>query len=572
MSDATRKRKARAPVDRPDIITFATHPSFLGLSISPAQETLLRGIYGLPLVTDEQRAIWALCTERPYIVGHQYPEASVLAGARSGKDSRIAAVVVLYEALFGGHAERAAKGETVMIPLIAQDARASGIAYGYIRSYLEQSPALASQLAGEPLTDRLTLTNGVVIACMPCTRTTARGFSIPVAVLDEVAFYRLEGAANSDAEIQASVRRGMIAFPGTSRLIKISTPYLAEGVMFEDHRRAFGKPDPDLLAWRAPSALMNPSIRTERLDQEQRLDPIRFRREYLSEFIDSLTVFLQRHLIDRAVVTGRKVLEPRAGVSYVVAVDGNLGGGDAFTLSVGHAEGRGAALRVVQDYLEGRTTRTDATVDLEAIVAAYAAVTKRYGQTRVYGDRLTTAKHGGWIVEAFARHGVRYLVDHVVGPDGKPKHLTASDAYLAAEPLFVEGRIDLLDSEVQTREFAQLERRALPGGDAKVTHPKGDRFHDDHANAASLMAAIASWRAKRKVFEGLEYDPVTRSATSQPTRPRQEPAPVPEGHKVCEACKQPRPHAAFERLNDKPCWTERDLASRCRDCANEEAA
>ena len=31
-------------------------------------------------------------------------------------------------------------------------------------------------------------------------------------VLDELAFFRLEGAADSDVEIQASIRRGMLAF------------------------------------------------------------------------------------------------------------------------------------------------------------------------------------------------------------------------------------------------------------------------------------------------------------------------------------------------------------------------
>ena len=36
----------------PDIVRFVNDDRFLGLSISPAQETLLRGIYGLPLVTD----------------------------------------------------------------------------------------------------------------------------------------------------------------------------------------------------------------------------------------------------------------------------------------------------------------------------------------------------------------------------------------------------------------------------------------------------------------------------------------------------------------------------------------
>jgi len=46
----------------PTITEFVTDPQLLGLSISPAQETPLRGIYGLPLAG----ATWRLCTERDY--------------------------------------------------------------------------------------------------------------------------------------------------------------------------------------------------------------------------------------------------------------------------------------------------------------------------------------------------------------------------------------------------------------------------------------------------------------------------------------------------------------------------
>ena len=71
-------------------------------------------------------------------------------------------------------------------------------------------------------------------------------------VLDELGYFRLEGQADSDAEIQAAIRRGMLAFP-SSRLVKISTPYMKSGVLYEDFRRGFGQDNPDLLVWRASS-------------------------------------------------------------------------------------------------------------------------------------------------------------------------------------------------------------------------------------------------------------------------------------------------------------------------------
>ncbi len=59
-----------------------------------------------------------------------------------------------------------------------------------------------------------------------------------------------------DAEIQASIRRGMLSFP-FPRLVKISTPYMKSGVLYDDFKNAFGQDDPDRLVWRASSTLMN---------------------------------------------------------------------------------------------------------------------------------------------------------------------------------------------------------------------------------------------------------------------------------------------------------------------------
>ena len=86
----------------PDIIEFVTDPQLLGLTVSPAQETLLRGIYGLPLPSADHLDLWHQCTGRETYPAQPFGEVTVIAGARAGKDSRIAAPVVLYEALFGG--------------------------------------------------------------------------------------------------------------------------------------------------------------------------------------------------------------------------------------------------------------------------------------------------------------------------------------------------------------------------------------------------------------------------------------------------------------------------------------
>jgi hypothetical protein len=417
----------------------------------------------------------------------------VIAGARAGKDSRIAAPVVCYEALFGGHERHLARGERGVIPLVAQDQRATRIAFSYIGDYLTRSPLLAAQV-DEVLAQEIQLRNGLSIFCFPCTLRSLRGWSIPVGVMDEVAFFRLEGQADADVEVQASIRRGMIAFP-TARLVKISTPYMKGGVLYEDFTRGFGQDDPDLLVWRASSLVMNPSLRAARLERERRLDPSRFAREYEAEFAEDVDAFLPVAWVDGAVMTGRRELPPQNGLRYMAAVDPSGGGADAFTLAIVHAEGQGAERRVVQDVMRSWSRTRSDTVDLEGAVREIAAFVKRYHLSTVYGDRYAS----GWVRERFQAEGLRYEEPQMTQGKTEPSYLDKSRAYLEIEPLFAQAQVELLDHPDLIRELKLLERRPRAGGKTTVDHPRGG--HDDFANAMALAASLASktWGARRRI-------------------------------------------------------------------------
>ena len=86
--------------DTPSIIEFTTDPQLLGLSLSPAQTTLLKSIYGLSLNAEESD-IYRQCTGPRRYPGTPVREATVIAGGRGGKDSRCATPVLSYEATFG---------------------------------------------------------------------------------------------------------------------------------------------------------------------------------------------------------------------------------------------------------------------------------------------------------------------------------------------------------------------------------------------------------------------------------------------------------------------------------------
>jgi hypothetical protein len=188
--------------DNISIIDFVTDPQLLGLSISKPQEVLLRAIYGLPL-TKSQREIYQLCTGRESWPKHDFPEVTIIAGARAGKDSRILCPIISYEAALGNHEKHLTKGERAVFPLVAQDQRGTRIAFGYLKSHFEDSPLLKSMLEDEPYANEIRLKNRVSIMCFPCTQSSLRGWSMPGGGMDELGFWRLEGSVDSDAEVQA---------------------------------------------------------------------------------------------------------------------------------------------------------------------------------------------------------------------------------------------------------------------------------------------------------------------------------------------------------------------------------
>lgn len=249
------------------------------------------------------------------------------------------------------------------------------------------------------------------------------------------------------------------------------------GILFEDFRRAWGQDDPDLLVWRAASTLMNPTLTPERLERERRLDPVRFAREYLAEFADDVDSFLPTAWVETAVKRDRHELPPQDGIRYAAAVDPSGGGADAFTLALVHVEG-GKERRVVQDVMRSWSRSRTSTVDLAGAVKEIAGLMKHYRVTRVVGDRYS----GEWVRQAFGQNGIKYDV----------AQLDRTAAYIEAEALFAQGRIDLLDHPTLIRELRNLERRERPGGKPMIDHPSG--AHDDHANALALAAAIVTQR------------------------------------------------------------------------------
>jgi hypothetical protein len=458
------------------LIEFAEDAKYLHLPLSKAQRVLLKVISGERLTDPAEIAIFQLCTDRQRYIARVYREISVVAGARSGKDAFIATPTVLWHALFGGHEKRLGKGERGLVVLIAQDADAARIAFDYLKDYLQSNPLLDAQVATY-MSREILLRNGILIRCFPSTATSVRGRTVVAAVMDEIAYYRLEGQQHSDVEIEAVVNSRL-----KGPLIKISTPGAKGGVLYRDFSRGFGKDDPDLLVWRASTSLMYPEY--SELDRLRRtMDPKRFAVEFEAEFAADIDSFLALDVIEACIMPGVLMLPPlvKDGVKYYIGVDTHGGGADHFTICVCHVDPDG---RIVQDLLQGWTSATS----LDQIVDEICGICERYNVKRVYGDKYGA----GWVEDAFSKRGIRYEPVKWKAP-GSDTETMADKSTIAVQchPLFMTRRLALLDTDLPlVRELSLWERTQHSGGKDAVDHPRG--AHDDYATATCTAIFVAS--------------------------------------------------------------------------------
>jgi hypothetical protein len=296
---------------------------------------------------------------------------------------------------------------------------------------------------------------------------TVRGHSLVAALLDELAFFRSDdGAANPDSEILSAIRPAMASIPG-SMLLCASSPYARRGALWDAYRRHFGKPG-STLVWQAATRVMNPTISQEKIDEETEADPQKAAAEYGAEFRSDVAAYVEREVVEAAVVPGRFELPPISTTRYFAFVDPSGGSGsDSMTIAIAHREKDGTA---VLDAIRERRPKYSP----EDVTAEFATLAKSYRCTSVTGDRFA----GEWPRERMRAYGVQYELAE------KPK----SDIYRDCLAALNSGKIELLDNQRLVAQICSLERRTARGGRDNIDHPSGPNWHDDLANSA--LAAL----------------------------------------------------------------------------------
>jgi hypothetical protein len=391
----------------------------------------------------------------------------IVAGRRAGKDS-IASALATHAALQPYSGLRPGEAPTIMC--LACDKEQAKIVTRYSRGYFDGVPLLAG-LIDQDTQDGFTLKNGAEFAVLANNFRSVRGRTVAFAILDECAFYRSSESVSPDFETYNALVPGMATL-ADSMLVAISSPHRRAGLLYSKWRDHYGKPDDDVLVIRAPSQLLNPTLPDRIVQSAMDRDPALAKAEYLAEWRDDLSTWLDRELIEANVDFGVTVRPPVPGIVYSAYADPSSGVGDDYTCAVGHLDDKGVS---VLDCLVSVAPPFDPVRATEQI----AATLRQYGVATVAGDRYAI----GFVTSTFAACGVMY----------QPTEWDRSQVYAEALPLFSSGRFRLIENKVLINQLASLERRTLPGGKDRIDHP--DRGHDDSANAAcGVLASVATDR------------------------------------------------------------------------------
>jgi hypothetical protein len=228
----------------------------------------LRALFALPM-TETDLAIFRACTGRTDPPAKTATEAWLICGRRAGK-SFVLALIATYLACFHDYRKYLAPGERGVVMVIARDRRQARIIIGYIRGLL-MGVAMLRALVEREAAEFFDLNNGVTIEVQTASFRSVRGFAVVAALLDELAFWPTDDAAEPDFEIINALRPGMASIPG-AMLLCASSPYARRGALWDAHRRHYGKDGDSVLVWRASTRTMNPTITQSVVDAAMERD------------------------------------------------------------------------------------------------------------------------------------------------------------------------------------------------------------------------------------------------------------------------------------------------------------
>jgi hypothetical protein len=459
-----------------------------------AWRAFLCALFSLPM-SEEQLAVYRECTDRTDPPAVPVKEAFLICGRRAGKSLNLALVAV-FEAAFSDLRSKLAPGERATVMVVAADRKQARVIFRYVRGLLTHVPMLAPLIEKE-LAESFDLSNGVTIEVGTANFRSVRGYSLALALVDELAFLKTEAeeSGNVDVEVLNALRPGLATTGG--RLLCASSPYARRGALFEAWTKHYAQNGDPILVWQARTRTMNPTVPQSIIDDALERDFSAGSAEWNAVFRTDVESLITIEAVRACIRSDASERLPNFRNRYSLFVDAASGSGtDSFTCAVAHREGDTCVLDCIREWRPNFSP--------EAVCEEVVELAKKYRCLRVRGDRWAS----GFVGEQFTRRGIHY----------ESADKTKSELYLDMLPLINSGACDLLRNERMVQQIVSLERRTTRGGRDVVDHGPAGASRDDVANAvagALVYCPPASRMHAREpggpVILGVSnYDPVRR--------------------------------------------------------------
>jgi hypothetical protein len=411
-----------------------------------------------------------------------------------GRQTFCAACFLTHNLLLRPDLDEVAGGQTRWAVSIANSREQAGLLLGYVKTIVERSPLLRSQLVSAR-DDRLTFKGNRVLVAAPCQDRLIRGVSASALVLDEASHFVSESWGPRTLERIWQAARPLLTIYGEEgRTFGISTP--ADGDDF--YGRLFTQAQagglPGAVAFRATTQELNPVVSDSFLESEKLLlGEGAFRREYLAEFTaGGGGAFMEEDAV--AAVVGRyHELRREQGTSWLIGLDVAFSSDPSAAVVVGRdPENR---KRLVVGHVErwlpkrSRKQRRRAKTEQERLdVAAnvldgVAKLSKAFG-----GCAVVTDQHARMLVESgLKERGVPRVIHRTWSPSSQ------TEAFRLLRARIYGDSISLPINDQLQRELCRVRERTRAGSSA-IELP---RSVDGHCDLAAALA-LAVWECDRK--------------------------------------------------------------------------
>ncbi|MBA7513940.1 hypothetical protein ES705_05958 [subsurface metagenome] len=477
-SETKKVEKAKKKLQALNIIEFATGQDWLNISFKkrPAQEVILRVIYGLPLNNNQLKIYRKITKNRKEFEAEiEKEEAILVLGARSGK-SLIASIIALYEATRKKWRKYLNRGEAGYIEVISTRQKQSEAIIGAnCLRLMENSPNLEGYIRDHTQSE-LILKNDMRILSLPCNSTAGRGLPIVCLIFDEVGHFYTEGV-RADKDIFDALNPRRVQFPG-SKLILISTPSAKQGLLwnffdkgFKNHKRLTAQSD---------TLFMNPLVDKNFLEKEKKRDIDSYRREFLAQFAERVEAFLSYDLVVNSLKLAGD-LPFKSEYQYFCGIDASgLAGRDKFSLAIAHEQGNDIYVDKVKSW---------DLKDPDPIMRDIKELAGIYNFVEVSIDRYAK----GWVKNALEKIGLEVNI--------RP---SLAEIYVNVKSLMLGDRLYLPDNQGIKKAFLNTQAFYGRNNALSIAHSRDSEGHSDEADAIATAIFKITIKGEPTTSEALD--------------------------------------------------------------------